>query len=121
MAGGVVGARLVIRLIRTNRTRKTPLRRVRHRKSMCTRMISRAGILYSSSGVMPKRKYQPEDDKTDGYADAECPECGAIINARFQDGRKQRKLQCPVCRGRVTVSIKEEEPPLIQLTRASAD
>lgn len=66
---------------------------------------------------MPKRKYKAEDDDRDSYADAECPECGAIVNARFQPGRKWRKLQCPVCRSHVTVSIKEEEVPLIQLTR----
>jgi uncharacterized Zn finger protein (UPF0148 family) len=70
---------------------------------------------------MPKRKYKAEDDDSDGYADAECPECGAIVNARFQRGRKWRKLLCPVCRSHVTVSIKEEETPLIQLRRAGAE
>jgi len=70
---------------------------------------------------MPKRKYIAEDDDRDGYADAECPECGAIVNARFQPGRDWRKLQCPVCRGHVTVSIKEEQTPLIQIGRAGAD
>ena len=66
---------------------------------------------------MPKRKYIAEDDDRDGYADAECPECGAIVTAHFQRGRKWRRLQCPVCRSHVTVSIKEEQTPLIQLRR----
>jgi DNA-directed RNA polymerase subunit RPC12/RpoP len=70
---------------------------------------------------MQKRKYQPEDDTNDGYAEAECPECGAIVTARFQRGRNWRRLQCPVCRSKVTVSIKEEKTPLIQLRRAGAE
>ena len=71
---------------------------------------------------MTKRKFIAEADADDnGYADAECPECGATINARFQRGRKWRRLQCPVCRTNVTVSIKEQETPLIQLRRAGAE
>ncbi len=70
---------------------------------------------------MQKRKYISEDDSNDGYADAECPECGAIVNARFQRGRKWRRLKCPVCRGHVTVSIKDGETPLIQLKRVGAE
>lgn len=75
-----------------------------------------------SEFVMPKRKFiaEADADETD-YADAECPECGAIVNARFQRGRDWRKLQCPVCRRQVTVSIKEEEASLVQLGRAGAE
>jgi len=69
---------------------------------------------------MPKRKYKAEDDAEDGYADTECPECGATITARFH-GRKSRRLHCPVCRAKVTVSIEHEEPPLIQLHRVGAE
>jgi hypothetical protein len=69
---------------------------------------------------MPKRKYIDEDKDGDRYADAECPECEAIINARFHPGRNWRRLQCPVCKSHVTVSIKEEDPSLIQLVRADA-
>ncbi|MFY9573302.1 MAG: hypothetical protein WAV20_18040, partial [Blastocatellia bacterium] len=68
-----------------------------------------------SRNFMPKRKYIAEDDDRDGYADAECPECGATITTRFQRGRNWRRLQCPVCRGHVTVTIKEDETALIQL------
>ncbi|MEK6289163.1 MAG: hypothetical protein AABO57_25910 [Acidobacteriota bacterium] len=71
---------------------------------------------------MTKRKYIAEDEADhDGYADTQCPECDATINARFQRGRSRRRLQCPVCRSHVTVSIKEEETPLIQLRRAGAE
>jgi C4-type Zn-finger protein len=67
---------------------------------------------------MPKRKYVTEDEDRERYADAECPECGATINAHFVPGRNWRKLQCPVCKSHVRVSIKEQETPLIQLKRA---
>jgi hypothetical protein len=70
---------------------------------------------------MAKRKFIAEDDDRDGYADAECPECGAIINTRFQRGRNWRRLQCPVCHVNVTVSIQVEETPLIQIRRADAE
>ena len=70
---------------------------------------------------MAKRKFIAEDDDRDGYADAECPECSATINARFQRGRNWRRLQCPVCQGHVTVSIQVEETPLIQLQRKDAE
>jgi uncharacterized Zn finger protein (UPF0148 family) len=69
---------------------------------------------------MPKRKRINEDElDTDGYADAECPECGAIINARFQQGRRSRRLRCPVCEAIVTISLELEEPErqLIQIRR----
>lgn len=68
---------------------------------------------------MTKRKYIAEDEAHDeGYADTQCSECGAPINARFQRGRNWRRLQCPVCQRRVTVSIEKEEQPLIQLRRS---
>ncbi|MEK6410387.1 MAG: hypothetical protein AABN34_25985 [Acidobacteriota bacterium] len=68
---------------------------------------------------MTKRKYIAEDEADDdGYADTQCPECGATINARFQRGRNRRRLQCPVCQSDVTVSIEKEEQPLIQLRRS---
>jgi hypothetical protein len=70
---------------------------------------------------MPKRRFIAEDDDLDGYADADCPECGAVINAHFQRGRDWRRLQCPVCHRRVTISIKKQEAPLIQLRREGAD
>jgi len=70
---------------------------------------------------MPKRKYIAEDDDRDGYADAECPECGAIVPTRFQRERNWQQLQCPVYGSHVTVSIKEEQTPLIQLRRAGAE
>jgi phage FluMu protein Com len=71
---------------------------------------------------MPKRKFIAEAEADDnGYTEAECPECGAIVTARFQRGRKWRRLQCPICRSNVTVSIKEEETPLIQLRHAGAE
>jgi hypothetical protein len=67
---------------------------------------------------MATRKYIDEDDADeDGYRDVECPECGAIINTRFQRGRRWRRLSCPVCHRPVTVSADSEEPlqPLIQI------
>jgi C4-type Zn-finger protein len=70
---------------------------------------------------MAKRKFIAEDDDRDGYADAECPECGAIINARFQRGRNWRRIQCPVCQSHVKVSIQLEETPLIQIQRVDAE
>jgi|GEM_PF-6603992 len=71
---------------------------------------------------MPKRKYiAEEDDSNDGYADAQCPECGAILNVRFRRGRDWRKLQCRVCHKRVTVAIEKETAPLIQIGRAGAE
>jgi ssDNA-binding Zn-finger/Zn-ribbon topoisomerase 1 len=70
---------------------------------------------------MPKRKFITDDDGPDRYADAECPECEATINAHFQRGRNWRRLQCPVCHRRVTVSIKEQETPLIQLRGAGEE
>jgi hypothetical protein len=70
---------------------------------------------------MAKRKFITEDDDDRGYADAECPECGAMINTRFQRGRNWRRLHCPVCQRHVTVSILEEEAPLIQLTRPKTE
>ncbi|HKS42909.1 MAG TPA: hypothetical protein VJX74_20015 [Blastocatellia bacterium] len=69
---------------------------------------------------MPKRKHINEDElDTDDYADAECPECGAIITARFQHGRRSRRLRCPVCEATVTISLEAEEPEqqLIQIRR----
>ena len=68
---------------------------------------------------MPKRRFIAEEEAADNsYADAECPECGATVTARFQRGRDWRRLHCPVCGRHVTVSISEQElPPLIQLTR----
>jgi predicted RNA-binding Zn-ribbon protein involved in translation (DUF1610 family) len=55
---------------------------------------------------MPKRKRKSEDElDMNGYADAECPECGAIINARFHGGRRSRRLRCPVCEAAVTISL----------------
>jgi hypothetical protein len=71
---------------------------------------------------MTKRKYIAEEEADDdGYADAQCPECGATINARFRRGRNWRRLQCAVCHKQVTVSIEKEETPLIQLRRAGAE
>jgi len=70
---------------------------------------------------MSKRKFIAEDDDRDGYADADCPECGATINTRFQRGRNWRRLQCPICQAHVTVSIQAEEKPLIQLQRADPE
>jgi ssDNA-binding Zn-finger/Zn-ribbon topoisomerase 1 len=70
---------------------------------------------------MGKRKFLTEDDDQDRYADVECPECGAIINARFHRGRDWRRLQCPICRTNVTVSIEKNEMPLIKLRRAGAE
>jgi len=69
---------------------------------------------------MPKRKYVAEDKDGDRYHDAECPECETTINVRFHPGRNWRRLQCPVCKNHVTVSIKEDETSLIQLERAGA-
>jgi len=69
---------------------------------------------------MAKRKFIAEDDDRDGYFDAECPECGATITARFQRGRNWRRLQCPVCQSHVTLSIQVEKTPLIQLERPDA-
>ena len=69
---------------------------------------------------MPTRKYVTEDQDGERYADAECPECEATINTHFQPGRNWRRLQCPVCRSQVVVSIKQEEPALIQLVRSDA-
>jgi predicted RNA-binding Zn-ribbon protein involved in translation (DUF1610 family) len=69
---------------------------------------------------MPKRKRKSEDElDMNSYADAECPECGAIINARFQRGRRSRRLRCPVCEAVVTISLETQEPAqqLIQLRR----
>jgi ribosomal protein S27E len=69
---------------------------------------------------MPKRKFVAEDKaEDDGYADAECPECGATVNVHFQRGRAARRLRCPVCESVVTVSQLEDEveQPLIQLQR----
>jgi uncharacterized Zn finger protein (UPF0148 family) len=73
---------------------------------------------------MPKRKRINEDGlDAGGYADAECPECGAIINARFQRGRLSRRLRCPVCEATVTISLEAEEPErqLIQIHRPGED
>lgn len=73
---------------------------------------------------MPKRKNINEDElDMNDYADAECPECGAIINARFQHGRRSRRLRCPVCQATVTISLEAEEPEhqLIQIRRLSED
>lgn len=67
---------------------------------------------------MPTRKYIDEEEANeDGYRDVECPECGAMINTRFQRGRNWRRLSCPVCLRRVTVSTDSEKPlqPLIQI------
>ena len=69
---------------------------------------------------MPKRKYVADEEETSRYFDSECPECGAIVNTRFQPGRNWRILLCPVCKNRVRVSIKEEDKNLIQLGRAGA-
>ena len=69
---------------------------------------------------MPKRKRINEDElDRDDYADVECPECGAIINARFQQGRRSRRLRCPVCEAKVTISLEAEEPEsqLIQIRK----
>lgn len=71
---------------------------------------------------MAKRKYISEDDlEGDGYTEAECPECGAPLTIRFQKGRHSRRLNCPVCLKKVTVSRESEapEPPLIQLRGSS--
>jgi len=70
---------------------------------------------------MPKRKFIAEDDDYDGYSDAECPECGATINAHFQRGRNWRRLQCPVCHRYVRVSIEEQETPPIQSRHAGLE
>ena len=70
---------------------------------------------------MPKRKYVTEGEERERYADAECPECGARINARFHPGRNWRRLQCPVCKSQVTVSIKEQETHLLQIGRANGE
>jgi ssDNA-binding Zn-finger/Zn-ribbon topoisomerase 1 len=70
---------------------------------------------------MPKRKFITENNDHDGYADAECPECDAVINAHFQRGRDWRRLQCPVCHRQVTVSIEKQETPLTQLRRATPE
>jgi uncharacterized Zn finger protein (UPF0148 family) len=73
---------------------------------------------------MPKRKHINEDEfDSDGYADGECPECGAIINARFQKGRRSRRLRCPVCQTTVTISLEADEPEreLIQIRRPGKD
>lgn len=70
---------------------------------------------------MPKRKYVTEKEETARYLDAECPECGALVNTRFQTGRNWRFLHCPVCKNRVRVSIKEDDTNLIQLGRAGAE
>ena len=70
---------------------------------------------------MAKRKYISEDDpEDDGYAEAECPECGAPLTVRFQKGRHSRRVHCPVCLKKVTVSREREtsEPPLVQLHRS---
>ena len=67
---------------------------------------------------MAKRKYISEDDlHDDGYVEAECPACGAPLTLRFQKGRRSRRLNCPVCLSKVTVSRESEapEPPLVQL------
>jgi len=66
---------------------------------------------------MTKRKYIDEEDSDDGYRDVECPECGAVINTRFQRGRLWRRLQCPVCLAHVTVSLESRNSiqPLIQI------
>lgn len=69
---------------------------------------------------MPKRKYINEDElDTGGYANAECPECGATLTARFQQGLRSRRLRCPVCEATVTISIEAEEPErqFIQIRR----
>jgi phage FluMu protein Com len=73
---------------------------------------------------MAKRKRKSEGElDTGGYADAECPECGAIINARFSKGRRSRRLLCPVCKAVVTISLEAEEPAgqLIQLRRPGGE
>jgi endogenous inhibitor of DNA gyrase (YacG/DUF329 family) len=70
---------------------------------------------------MTKRKFISEDADDGRYADAECPECGATINAHFQPGRDWRRLQCPVCHRQVRISVEKEETSLIQLGRAGLD
>jgi predicted RNA-binding Zn-ribbon protein involved in translation (DUF1610 family) len=87
-------------------------------------MEGRASSLQQSWVLMPKRKRINEDElDADDYADAECPECGAIITARFHSGRRSRRLRCPVCESTVTVSLDagEPEPPLIQIRRSGDD
>lgn len=67
---------------------------------------------------MTTRKYIDEEDADeDGYRDVECPQCGAMINIRFQRGRRWRRLSCPVCQSRVTVSTDTENItlPIIQI------
>ncbi|HVF88720.1 MAG TPA: hypothetical protein VNH22_01560 [Blastocatellia bacterium] len=73
---------------------------------------------------MAKRRYISEDDpEDDGYTEAECPECGAPLTVRFQKGRRSRRLNCPVCLKKVTLSRDGEasEPPLIQLRGPGGD
>jgi ribosomal protein S27AE len=71
--------------------------------------------------LMPKRKFIEEDDGDTGYVDAECPECGGVINAHFHPGRNWRRLQCPVCHRQVIISVEKQESPLIQLGRAGIE
>jgi len=74
-----------------------------------------------TSKPVTKRKFITEDVDDERYPDAECPECGAVINAHFQRGRNWRRLQCPICHRHVTISIEKQEEPLIQLGRAGAE
>jgi len=69
---------------------------------------------------MPKRKHREDEEPSDDYKEAECPECGAIITARFARGRHTRRLRCPVCDQVVTLMLEREAaaPPLVQLRRA---
>ena len=67
---------------------------------------------------MRKRKYQREEDVGDDeYVEAECPQCEAPIQTRFQRGRHTRRLRCPVCQNLVTLARapRQDEPDLIPL------
>ena len=72
--------------------------------------------------IVPKRKYLSEDDPDDDdYSNAECPECGATITARFQRGRTQRRVQCPICHKQVTIFLERESAPLVQLQHEGSE
>ena len=62
---------------------------------------------------MGKRRYIAEDDPEDqSYKDARCPNCEAPLRLRFGKGRRTRRIRCPVCKEKGTVSAEGEKVSL---------
>ena len=59
---------------------------------------------------MPKRRYISEDAPEDeSYREAQCPNCGAPLRLHFGKGRRTRRIRCPVCKEKGTVSPERDK------------